>query len=100
MAWAWQDFEQLYPYFQSLIVRSLALIQEESLNEAQARLTAQEEFMKNPDDKCFESYREAQPTREVRQLELKKKKDALVVAKKRYKQHHSVAELFRGAEGI
>lgn len=97
--WLWQDFEQLYPYFQSLIIRGLALIREASLQEAELLCQVRAEFMKNPESPRFLTSKERQPEDSDRQQTMRTLQLQLARCKLQHNQHFSIADLFRGALG-
>ncbi len=97
--WLWQDFEQLYPYFQCLVIRSLELIREATLKAVEAQYQVQEEFLKNPDAPRFLHYKQKQPNDEDRQRAMNAMKSHLAQARLCYNRHHCIADLFRGALG-
>jgi len=97
--WLWQDFEQLYPYFQSLIIRGLELIRKASLQEAELLFQVQAEFMKDPDAPRFVMYKERQSEDSDRQQVLLKLQMQLASCKLQHDQHFSIVDLFRGALG-
>ncbi len=97
--WLWQDFAQLYPYFQSLVIRSLKLIQEAMLEDVKAKHQFQQDFLKNPDEPRFLRHKEKQPTDTARQIVMNVMQKELAKAQLCYDQHHCIADLFRGALG-
>ncbi len=97
--WLWQHFEQLYPYFQSLVIGSLELIREARLRVAIAKHQAQQDFLKNPDEPRFLRLKEKQPTVTGQQIAMNIMQENLERAQLCYDQHHCIADLFRGALG-